>query len=165
MTAVHCAAKALPVVLKPVDDELLSSWIARHAEYYSVSPLAMLRHCLPDATSLRAADLRLSSEQAARIAHIFHSTPAEIRRVSHADIPQDAVRLLAPKAVQICLSCAQDNAQRNVAAAKLRSSFEGWRLACRSCGSMLVEVGERDQPRPQERGARFAHLWRQALHG
>ncbi len=102
MTAVHWAPKALPVVLKPVDDELLSSWIARHAEYYSVSPLAMLRHCLPDATSLRAADLRLNSEQAARIALIFRSAPAEIRRMSHADIPQDAVRLLAPKAAQKC---------------------------------------------------------------
>lgn len=165
MTVVHYATKSLPVVLKPVEDELLSSWIARHAEYYSVSPLAMLRHCLPDAISLRAADLRLCSEQAARIAHIFHSTPAEIRSMSHVDIPQDAARLLAPKAVQICLTCAQVNAQRHVAAARLRSSFEGWRLTCRNCGSMLVEVGERGQPRAQEQGAMFVHLWRAALRG
>ena len=71
MTVVRHATKSLPVVLKPVEDELLSSWIARHGEYYSVGPLAMLRHCLPDANSLRAADLRLSSEQAARITPIF----------------------------------------------------------------------------------------------
>ena len=165
MTVVHHATKSLPVVLKPVEDELLSSWIARHAEYYSVSPLAMLRHCLPDATSLRAADLRLSSEQAARIALIFRSAPAEIRRMSHADIPQDAVRLLAPKAVQTCLPCAQENARRKVSAARLRSSFEGWRLTCRSCGSRLVELGERGQPRSQEQGDMFAHLWHEALRG
>src|SRR5215469_5095084 len=54
MTVVRHATKSLPVVLKPVEDELLSSWIARHGEYYSVGPLAMLRHCLPDANSLRA---------------------------------------------------------------------------------------------------------------
>jgi hypothetical protein len=165
MTTVHCTTKGLPVVLKPADDELLSSWIARHAQYYNVSPLAMLRHCLPDATSLRAADLRLNSDQAARIALIFHSAPAEIRRMSHADIPQDAVRLLAPKSVQTCLPCAQDNARRNVSAARLRSSLEGWRITCRSCGSRLIEVGERGQPRLQERGDVFAHLWRNALRG
>jgi hypothetical protein len=31
------AHRPLPVVLKPVDDELLSSWLARHAAYYGVS--------------------------------------------------------------------------------------------------------------------------------
>ncbi len=165
MTVVHHATKGLPVVLKPVEDELLSSWIARHAEYYSVSSLAMLRHCLPDAISLRAADLRLSSEQAARIAHVFHSTPAEIRRMSHADIPQDATQLLAPKAVQACLSCAQENERRNAGAARLRSSLEGWRVTCRICGSALVELDEQSQPRPRDRVATFAHLWREAVHG
>jgi hypothetical protein len=165
VTVVHHVTKGLPVVLKPVEDELLSSWIARHAEYYSVSPLAMLRHCLPDAISPRAADLRLSSEQAARIARIFHSTPAEIRRMSHADIPQDAAQLLAPKAVQTCLLCAQENERRDVSAARLRSSLEGWRVTCRICGSALVELDEQAQARPHERVATFAHLWREALHG
>ena len=27
----------LPVVLRPVEDELLSSWLARHAAYYGVT--------------------------------------------------------------------------------------------------------------------------------
>ena len=165
MTAVHHATKGLPVVLKPVQDELLSSWIARHAEYYTVSPLAMLRHCLPDAISLRAADLRLSSEQAARIAHIFHSTPAEIRRMSHADIPLDAAQLMASKSVQTCFTCARENERRNAGAARLRTSFEGWRVTCRICGSALVEFDEQGQPRAQERVATFAHLWREALSG
>jgi hypothetical protein len=31
------AKKQLPVVLPPVPDELLSSWIARHAAFYGVS--------------------------------------------------------------------------------------------------------------------------------
>jgi hypothetical protein len=31
------AHKSLPVVLKPVADELLSSWLGRHATYYGVT--------------------------------------------------------------------------------------------------------------------------------
>ncbi|WP_245485979.1 MULTISPECIES: Mu transposase C-terminal domain-containing protein [unclassified Mesorhizobium] len=49
--------------LSPVADELLSSWIGRHAAFYSVPPLVMLRHCLPEASALRAADLHLSSDR------------------------------------------------------------------------------------------------------
>lgn len=49
--------RQLPVVLSHHSDELLSSWIGRHAAFYAVPPLVMLRHCLPEASSLRAADL------------------------------------------------------------------------------------------------------------
>ena len=31
------AHRPLPVVLRPVEDELLSSWLARHAAYYGVT--------------------------------------------------------------------------------------------------------------------------------
>jgi len=31
------AHRTLPVVLKPIADELLSSWLARHAAYYGVT--------------------------------------------------------------------------------------------------------------------------------
>lgn len=71
MTTVYQATKELPVVLKPVADELLSSWIIRHADFYRITPLGMLRHCVREAVSLRAADLRLNASQADRIAYIF----------------------------------------------------------------------------------------------
>jgi hypothetical protein len=57
------AKKQLPVVLPAVPNELLSSWISRHAAFYGVSPRAMLRHADPDARSLRAADDNLTDEQ------------------------------------------------------------------------------------------------------
>ena len=41
--------RRLPVILPPHPDELLSSWISRHATFYAVPPLVMLRHCLPEA--------------------------------------------------------------------------------------------------------------------
>ena len=46
----------LPIVLAPAADELLSSWIHRHAAFYDVPRLAMLRHCLNNISSLRAVD-------------------------------------------------------------------------------------------------------------
>ena len=60
MTSGDGFKKQLPVVLPPVPDELLSSWIARHAAYYNVSPRAMLRHAIPDARSI--SDGRWSSD-------------------------------------------------------------------------------------------------------
>lgn len=51
------SARQLPVSLAPYPDELLSSWIIRHAAFYAVPPLAMLQHCLPEIQSLRTADL------------------------------------------------------------------------------------------------------------
>ena len=125
--------------LKLVEDELLSSWISRHAEYYRVSPLAMLKHGISDAVSLRAADLRLNAEQGIRLGHIFHLPPADIRRMTHADVPQNAARFLALKPIQICLACAERNEQRDAAAAILRSSLEGWRITCPICGTKRVE--------------------------
>jgi len=165
MTAVHQATKALPVVLKPVDDELLSSWIIRHAEFYRITPLGMLRHCVPEAASLRAADLRLNAEQADRIAHIFRSTPAEIRSMTHAEAPESAARLLASKPIQICRTCADENARRDAATARLRSSLEGWRITCRVCGSELDELDEHGERCPRELPAPFTGLWDKALHG
>lgn len=35
--AIEASAKPLPVVLKAARDELLSSWLARHARFYGVT--------------------------------------------------------------------------------------------------------------------------------
>ena len=63
MTSGDGFKKQLPVVLPPVPDELLSSWIARHADYYNVSSRAMLRHAIPDARSIQMADGHLTGEE------------------------------------------------------------------------------------------------------
>ncbi|WP_417021035.1 TniQ family protein [Candidatus Phyllobacterium onerii] len=51
-------------MLPPAADEILSSWISRHAAFYGVPPMTMLQHCLPQATSLGAVDLCLTRKQA-----------------------------------------------------------------------------------------------------
>jgi DNA-directed RNA polymerase subunit RPC12/RpoP len=125
----------------------------------------MLRHCISDAISLRSADLRLSAEEGIRLGHIFHLAPADVRRMTHADVPQSATCLLAPKPIQICLDCSEKNAQKDAAGAILRSSLEGWRITCPVCGSKLFEAGQDKAKFPQETATQFPELWDQALHG
>ena len=84
--------RQLPVRLLPVADELLSSWICRHAAFYAVPPLVMLRHCLPGAFSLRAADLRLSNDQETRLSNMFATEPTMTRRMTFANVTQSAHR-------------------------------------------------------------------------
>lgn len=165
MTVTHHSVKGLPVVLKPVGDELLSSWISRHAELHCVKPLAMLRHCLSDAASLRSKDLRLSAEEAIRVGHIFHSPPADIRRMTHADAPESARCLLAPRPIQICLVCSEKNSQNEAGRAILKSSLEGWRITCPVCESKLFELRQDKECSVDETPAQYPELWERALHG
>lgn len=74
--------RQLPVRLPPYPDELLSSWINRHATFYAVPPLVMLRHCLPEASAVRAADLHLCNDQEIRLANIFATEPAVVHRMT-----------------------------------------------------------------------------------
>jgi len=74
--------RQLPIILPPVSDELLSFWITRHAAFYGVPPLIMLRHCLPEASSLRAADFRLTDVQIRHLSKMFAMEPHALRRMT-----------------------------------------------------------------------------------
>lgn len=104
-------ARRLPVRLPPHSDELLSSWIGRHAAFYAVPPLVMLRHCLPEAPSLRAADLHLSSDQEARLANIFGTEPAAVHRITFVNVAEPSRRLIATRPTQFCPSCSSGGAE------------------------------------------------------
>src|SRR5260370_29931938 len=102
MTSDGGATKPLPVVLAPVTDELLSSWIARHAAFYGVAPLTMLRHGIPDASSLRTIDTTPTPEQANLVAHLFRCEPVDIRRMTFADLSKAAGPPGATKSLPPC---------------------------------------------------------------
>lgn len=148
--------RQLPVVLSPVADELLSSWISRHAAFYGVPPINMLQHCLPEATSLRAVDLQLTNKQAIRLARMFATDAKFVRGMTFANVPPISHRLIASKPIQFCPKCMRDVQD---AAAFRRTQFLGWWLTCSSCGSRLRDSGEQDAPSP------FRHYWSSALHG
>ncbi|MCO5164085.1 MAG: TniQ family protein [Mesorhizobium sp.] len=137
--------RRLPVVLPPHSDELLSSWISRHAAFYAVPPLVMLRHCLPEISSLRAADLQLSNDQEIRLANIFATEPAAMRRMTFVNVAQSSRRLIAARPKQVCTSCSPGHADP---APSLRSQLLGWRITCPLCGSQLRDAGGRELPSP-----------------
>jgi len=148
----------LPIVLVPAADEILSSWIHRHAVFYDVAPLAMLRHCLGDISSLRAVDLGLTDEQTSRVASMFRTEAADVQRMSLSNILPKSRRLIAAKPMQFCAACSRQ-ANSNGPEPVRRSQLLGWRVTCPQCGSPLVDGDKRSIPSP------FAAYWAEALDG
>jgi hypothetical protein len=141
-------AHQLPVCFQPHDDELLSSWIGRHADFYVVPPLVMLRHCLPEAASLRAADLNLNDDQQIRLASMFSTVPAIIRRMTLTNVPASSYRLVAARPLQCCTNCNPNYAGPTPV---LRSQLMGWRITCPHCEDLFRYPGELELPSPFKR--------------
>ena len=150
------APQQLPVTLAPCTDELLSSWVARHAVFYGVPPLAMLRHCLPETPSLRATDLNLDDNQILRLAHILCADEATIRRTTFTDIARSSRCLIATDAIQSCSTCYP---VKTAPRAILRSQLLGWRITCVLCGGLLQD------PTGNNRPSTFGHYHVTALIG
>ncbi|RWI57045.1 MAG: hypothetical protein EOR16_15730 [Mesorhizobium sp.] len=144
--------RQLPVRLSPVADELLSSWINRHAAFYAVPPLVMLRHCLPEVSSLRTTDLHLGGDQETRLASMFAIEPAVVHRMTFANVAQSSHRLISARPTQVCTSCSPGGGEP---APILRSQLLGWRITCPLYGNQLRDAGGRELPSPfqQYRGA------------
>ncbi|ASP69652.1 TniQ family protein [Sinorhizobium meliloti] len=150
------SSRQLPVILAPHADELLSSWISRHASFYAIPPLGMLRHCLPEVSSLHAADRSLNGDQVVHLAGVFSTEPATVRRMTLSNMAPSSRRLLAAKPVQSCSACHPgDHETRPV----LRSQLLGWRITCPLCGDLLKHTGGQDRPSP------FSHYHGAALIG
>ncbi len=121
----------LLVTLPPLRGELLSSWISRHTDFYGVTPLTMLRHGLPEATSLEAIDLSLTKAQANRIAGMFGVSPKLVRSLSFADSQRAAHQFIAKSPMQRCARCTHLGADLLPV---LRNELQGWRITCPHCG-------------------------------
>lgn len=121
----------LPVTLPPLRGEVLSSWISRHAEFYGVTPLTMLRHGLPEAMSLGTIDLALTKSQADQIAGMFGVTPKLVRGLSFAGAPKAAHRFIAKSPAQRFARCTKTDVGP---APIFRSELQGWRITCPHCG-------------------------------
>src|ERR1700722_1446860 len=87
------SSRQLPVRLQPFTGELLSWGICRHASFYTVWPLVMLQHCLPELTSLRAATRALSTDQKKRLAVGLSAEPRAGRNMVFAKVAGISRRL------------------------------------------------------------------------
>jgi hypothetical protein len=112
----------------------------------------MLQHCLPEASSLRAADLYLSSADENRLAGMFAIAPTVLRRMTFTNVAQSSRRLIAARPAQYCTNCSPAGAEP---APILRSYLLGWRTTCPLCGDLLRAENGRQLPSPfpQYRGA------------
>ena len=139
--ASHELIKPLPVVLKARPDELLSSWLARHATYYGVARRRLLDHVGLSVPSLEALDHEVSLAQQIVLAGFFHCEPAEVAAMSHVAV-REVLRHLVRRSVplQACRDCANSAQLANASGAIGRSWMHGWRVTCRACGSRLVDA-------------------------
>lgn len=135
----------LPVVLPSVAGELFSSWIARHAAFYGVPSLTMLRHCLPEAVSLHIADRTLSRNQAGRLAEMFSIDAKSARRMTFANVRSSAHRFIAKEPIQRCNSC---DSVASYPGPNLRSQLQGWRITCPHCSRPFQDLAQCDLGRP-----------------
>ena len=101
------AHRPLPVVLKPVDDELLSSWLARHAAYYGVSGPFFAKWLMPGTRNLSLLDHRLRLTQVARLSEKLRCDPIALIAMTLIDTPAGSAELICRnRTPQICRPCA-----------------------------------------------------------
>jgi hypothetical protein len=151
--AAHEAFRPLPVVLRARPDEVLSSWLARHATYYGVARRRLMSACPHHPWKLSITRCRWRSRQQIVLAGFFRCEPAKIAAMSHVSVRADLRRLVRRSVpLQQCLNCASSAELANAPGAVGRSWMQGWRLTCRACGSRLVDAGrlagDRDEGRP-----------------
>lgn len=142
MNIVSERVRPLPVILASLRDELLSSWIRRHAAFYRVSSGHLLRHSRVQA-SPGSVDLALGPRDRLRIAELFRCDPRSILRMTHSRPDATSRRLIATmRTPQRCRRCHHSHrAHELTRGARLRSWTEGWRLGCPVCGSDLEDLG------------------------
>jgi len=135
-------ARQLPVVLPTLADELLSSWVGRHADFYGVSGGQLLRHYSLEAATLRALDLKLTSYDRCQLAHLFRYDPRAIRNMTQSrGRPQPAGLIATIRPMQVCRRCiTRHRGEPATCGARLRSWMEGWRIGCPVCGASMTDA-------------------------
>jgi hypothetical protein len=162
--AAHEIIRPLPVVLKAQPDELLSSWLARHATYYGVARRRLLNHVGLSAPSLEALDHEVSLGQQIVLAGFFHCEPAEVAAMSHVAVREDLRRLVRRSVpLQECRYCARSAELANAPGAIGRSWMQGWRVTCRACGGALVDAAGSQET--ETKVGVFDEYWRSAREG
>jgi hypothetical protein len=167
-TVIDANSKPLPVVLKAARDELLSSWLARHARFYGVTGPFFAKWLGLGEIRLLALDHRLSLGQIARLTDKFRCDPVTLINMTHIDTHDGQVCNLISRgrAAQICHPCADRYAQEDADGAVSKHWSKAWRITCPVCGLAFTDTNE-------HRGSRatllettpFEDLWSEALAG
>ncbi len=161
------AHRPLPVVLKPVDDELLSSWLARHAAYYGVSGPFFAKWLMLGTRNLSLLDHRLGFTQVARLSEELRCDPIALIAMTFINTPLQSAELISRnRAPQICRPCAERHAREGASGAVPKHWRKVWRITCPACGAPLSDTNERpDAGETLRDTSPFAHVWKEAVAG
>jgi hypothetical protein len=159
------AHRPLPVVLRPVEDELLSSWLARHAAYYGVTGPFFAKWLMLGTRNLSALDHRLGLAQVARLSEKLRRDPIALIAMTFTDGPTSDL-ICRNRVPQICRPCANRHSREGASGAVPKHWRKTWRVTCPACGAPLSDSNERPLNRETLRETSpFAHLWKEALAG
>ena len=156
--------RPFPVVLRARPDELLSSWLTRHAAYYGVTRRRLLDHVGILSASLEALDREITLGQQIMLAGYFRRQPSEIAAMSYETVRSNMRALIRPSVPQqSCQACAAKAERADAKGAIGKSWMQGWRITCRVCGARLTD--EDDLQMAQASAERFSDDWDLALNG
>lgn len=156
--------RPFPVVLRPRPDELLSSWLTRHATYYGVTRRRLLDHVGILSPSVEALDREITLGQQIMLAGYFRRQPFEIAAMSYETVRSNMRALIRPSAPQqSCQACAEKAERADAKGAIGKSWMQGWRITCRVCGARLTD--EDDPQMAQASAERFSDYWDSSLDG
>jgi TniQ len=156
--------RPFPVVLRARPDELLSSWLTRHAAYYGVTRRRLLDHVGILSPSVEALDREITLGQQIMLAGYFRRQPFEIAAMSYETVRSNMralTRASAPQ--QSCQACAEKAERADAKGAIGKSWMQGWRITCRVCGARLTN--EDDPQMAVVSAERFSDYWDSALDG
>ena len=156
------SVRPFPVVLRPRPDELLSSWLTRHAAYYGLTRRRLLDHVGLLPLSVEALDREITLGQQIVLAGYFRRQPCEIAAMSYETIRSNMRALTRRSAPQQSCQAYAENAERADAKGAIGKSWmQGWRITCRVCGARLTDE---DNPQMTQASAeRFSDYWEGVL--
>jgi hypothetical protein len=165
---IDASSKPLPVVLTAARDELLSSWLSRHARFYGVTGPFFAKWLGLGDIRLSTLDHRLSLGQVARLTDKFRCDPVTLISMTQINTQDSQVCNLTCRGrlPQICYPCADRFAREDADGAVPKHWSKAWRITCPACGLPFTDINE-------HRGSRatlletspFEDLWLEALAG
>jgi hypothetical protein len=132
------------VVLRPIADELLSSWLVRHAAYYGVTGSFFAKWMLLGTNDLSVLDYRLGLGQIARLSEKLRYDPIALIAMTFIERPAQLAELICRKrAPHICRPCADRHAREGASGAVPKHWRKAWRVTCPACGAPFSDTDER----------------------
>ncbi len=165
---VDASSKPLPVVLRAARDELLSSWLSRHARFYGVTGPFFAKWLGLGDIRLSTLDHRLSLGQVARLTEKFRCDPVTLISMTQINPRDGQVCDLVSRGrlQQICYPCADRYARDDADGAVPKHWSKAWRITCPSCGLPFTDTNEHRGSRATLlETAPFEDLWSEALVG